>query len=411
MRSPRSASQTSSGPAIAPCSVRWATSRSRWARPASVLGVTTAPSSTSLWPERYLVTEWTTTSAPTSSGRWRRGVAKVLSTTEGTPRSRAAASRVGRSATSSRGFVGDSSQSRSDAVEGVEHGLGVGDVDAPHDGRAVGLAGVERADDAVVRGVRSDDGAAVGEQRERRGHSGHAGGQDQGVPSLEVAERRLEGAPRGVAGPRVHHVPAGVVGRAEDQRCTHLPARRHRFAAQGDDAGRGGEPARYGGVSGVRHARQGMPSADRVAGDDQRPDPCRAPHATTMGSRDGPGWLSSSAAGPPSTPCRARRPPASSRRSTATGTTSSPWASPGTATGSSCPTTRRRCGWRRATSPRSTGRPRASSCRRARPTAPSPCTRPVRRPARSGRSTSSSRCCTARSARTARSRACSTSPT
>ncbi len=138
-------------------------------------------------------------------------------------------------------------------VEGVEHGLRVGDVDPPHDGRAVGLAGVERADDAVVRGVRSDDGAAVGEQRERRGHGGHAGGQDQRVPSLEVAERRLEGAPRGVAGPRVHHVPAGVVGRAEDERCTHLPARRHRFAAQGDDAGRGGEPAA------VRR-RQGCPS-------------------------------------------------------------------------------------------------------------------------------------------------------
>ena len=36
----------------------------------------------SLWPLRYLVVEWSTMSAPCSSGRWKNGVAKVLSTTK-----------------------------------------------------------------------------------------------------------------------------------------------------------------------------------------------------------------------------------------------------------------------------------------------------------------------------------------
>ena len=35
----------------------------------------------SLWPFRYLVVECSTMSAPSSSGRWKNGVAKVLSTT------------------------------------------------------------------------------------------------------------------------------------------------------------------------------------------------------------------------------------------------------------------------------------------------------------------------------------------
>ena len=42
------------------------------ARPASVSRVTAAPSRTSLWPARYFVTECTTTSAPSSSGRWQQ---------------------------------------------------------------------------------------------------------------------------------------------------------------------------------------------------------------------------------------------------------------------------------------------------------------------------------------------------
>ena len=43
------------------------------------------PPTTSEWPPRYLVVEWTTMSAPSSSGRCRYGVAKVLSTTTSAP--------------------------------------------------------------------------------------------------------------------------------------------------------------------------------------------------------------------------------------------------------------------------------------------------------------------------------------
>ena len=41
----------------------------------------TKPPTTSEWPPRYFVVEWTTMSAPSSSGCWRYGVANVLSTT------------------------------------------------------------------------------------------------------------------------------------------------------------------------------------------------------------------------------------------------------------------------------------------------------------------------------------------
>ena len=41
---------------------------------------TSAPPCTSLWPPKYFVVEWSTMSAPSSSGRWSAGVANVLST-------------------------------------------------------------------------------------------------------------------------------------------------------------------------------------------------------------------------------------------------------------------------------------------------------------------------------------------
>jgi hypothetical protein len=59
-------------------------------------------------PDRNLVTLCTTTSAPSSSGRWRRGVAKVLSTTAGTPARWAPSHSPFRSAIVISGFVGDS---------------------------------------------------------------------------------------------------------------------------------------------------------------------------------------------------------------------------------------------------------------------------------------------------------------
>ena len=48
---------------------------------------TSAPPTTSEWPPKYLVVEWTTTSAPRVSGCWRYGDAKVLSTTSSAPAS------------------------------------------------------------------------------------------------------------------------------------------------------------------------------------------------------------------------------------------------------------------------------------------------------------------------------------
>ena len=42
---------------------------------------TTAPPTQRPWPSMYLVAEWITMSAPRSSGRWRTGVQKQLSTT------------------------------------------------------------------------------------------------------------------------------------------------------------------------------------------------------------------------------------------------------------------------------------------------------------------------------------------
>ena len=83
---PRVASQHSIAPGIEPRLVR----RTLTARSARLLLVTTAPSTTSLCPDSSLDAECTTKSAPRSSGRWRRGVANVLSTATAVPASAAA---------------------------------------------------------------------------------------------------------------------------------------------------------------------------------------------------------------------------------------------------------------------------------------------------------------------------------
>src|ERR1039458_3286691 len=66
--------------------------------------VTTAPPSTSPWPARYLETLWTLKWAPNSSGRARRGVANVLSTTSAAPAWLAMAATESISATRSSGL-------------------------------------------------------------------------------------------------------------------------------------------------------------------------------------------------------------------------------------------------------------------------------------------------------------------
>src|SRR5690606_40265690 len=77
---PRSVNHASNGLGTAPAELRRKNSRSR---NSSEL-VITAPPTTSEWPPRYLVVECTTTSAPSSSGVCRYGVANVLRSEEHT---------------------------------------------------------------------------------------------------------------------------------------------------------------------------------------------------------------------------------------------------------------------------------------------------------------------------------------
>src|SRR5437899_11395362 len=67
---------------------------------------TSMPPTMSLWPFKYLVVECSTTSAPSSRGRWKQGVAKVLSTTESAPARRAISVTASRSHSRIIGLVG-----------------------------------------------------------------------------------------------------------------------------------------------------------------------------------------------------------------------------------------------------------------------------------------------------------------
>ena len=77
VRSPRSTRKQSSGPGTAP--IAFCRNRSRSATAASE--VTATPRTVSEWPDRYLVAEWKTMSAPSGRGCWLAGEANVLSTT------------------------------------------------------------------------------------------------------------------------------------------------------------------------------------------------------------------------------------------------------------------------------------------------------------------------------------------
>lgn len=65
---------------------------------------TTTPATMSLWPFKYLVALWTTTSKPISRGRKFTGLAKVLSITEIKPCSRAKSATARRCGTSIKGL-------------------------------------------------------------------------------------------------------------------------------------------------------------------------------------------------------------------------------------------------------------------------------------------------------------------
>ena len=105
--SPRSARKLSKGPEMAPTAFWRKVSLSA----SSALSPTTAtPPTMSEWPFRYLVVECTTASAPSSSGRWIQGLAKVLSTTVQMPRPLAKRTTASMSTSFSIGLVGVSIQ-------------------------------------------------------------------------------------------------------------------------------------------------------------------------------------------------------------------------------------------------------------------------------------------------------------
>ena len=107
MRRPRSARKASRAPGVAPVEPRvW---RSVAARSSS--RVLTMPSIRSEWPEMYFVALWTTTSAPSSSGRCSSGVAKVASTATAAPAAWAPSISRSSSATPISGLVGVSTHS------------------------------------------------------------------------------------------------------------------------------------------------------------------------------------------------------------------------------------------------------------------------------------------------------------
>ncbi len=105
---PRRTSQESKGPGTAPSDFCRKRSRSE------IVGslVAANPPTTSEWPPRYFVVECTEMSAPSSSGCWRYGVAKVLSTTTTAPTACAASATTAMSTTLRRGLVGVSIQTR-----------------------------------------------------------------------------------------------------------------------------------------------------------------------------------------------------------------------------------------------------------------------------------------------------------
>ena len=108
--------------------------------------------------------------------------------------------RAGRSATSSSGLEGVSSQSRSAPPDGGLDGRGVGQVNAVDGPASLLLAIGEQLADPEVAVRRGDDAAAGRHEVEHRGDRGHAGGEGHGVTALHLAHGCLERLParRGV---------------------------------------------------------------------------------------------------------------------------------------------------------------------------------------------------------------------
>ena len=163
--------------------------------------MTTAPISRSLWPPRYLVAECTTMSAPSVERLLeQRSGERVVDDDRG-------ARLVGR-----RGDGGDVAElerrvgrrlepdERDVVVHRLDEAVGVLGVDQRGRDPAAGLEVGQLEQRPVVGDPRRDHGRSVGDQVEHGGDRRQPGRERQRAAALQVAERGLEGLPRGVAG-------------------------------------------------------------------------------------------------------------------------------------------------------------------------------------------------------------------
>ena len=213
-------------------------SKNSWS---SGVAATTAPPITSLWPFRYFVVEWITTSAPHSMGRWSAGDMKVLSATTSAPASLACLT---------GGFqVGDPEQRVAGRLdqdqlrpggESRRHGVPVRQIDELDFEKAALLAAVQEPERAAVAVVGRDDPVPRVQQLAYQGHGRHAGGgDDRAVTALGLGERIGEGRTRRVAGARVVvgalavQAGEGEVGREVQRRNDRSVVRRRWRAPRG----------------------------------------------------------------------------------------------------------------------------------------------------------------------------------
>ena len=185
--SPRSTSHAVSAEATIPASRRvvWSRSQSASSR------VTVTPASTSSWPARTFVAEWSTTSQPCSRGRRRKGEATVASQTTGAGWATAAS----RSGIVSSGFAGASTRIRSAPSGGACVWSNSTTLHAPR--REV----VEEHAVAVVRALRERDRLSGPKHRQHDGrHRAHPGRVEERVAAVERAERLLAGDARRMVG-------------------------------------------------------------------------------------------------------------------------------------------------------------------------------------------------------------------
>ena len=165
VRRPRSSSHAGSGARTPPIVLRTQTRCSR----RSTSRVVIRPASASEWPARYFVALChAKKSAPRSRGRWRRGVANVLSQHRSAPPAWAAATTTAMSVTASVGFDGVSMIASAAAVAGTAEALGVAQVVAAHVDAEAGEHLRAQQLDLVVAARRDHERLALPEQARDR---------------------------------------------------------------------------------------------------------------------------------------------------------------------------------------------------------------------------------------------------